>query len=106
MRPVQGDLPGESNQSHPADRLPCRHRLRCGKPFGVRSTIERVVANLDGNHWMYQGSPSRLDVIKMCEDCRVAVVTEEGFDPYGAPARPKARTTDDYLREPEKKRLT
>ena len=83
--------------------FPC---IRCGKPFGVRSTIERVVAKLDGKHWMYQGSPSRLDVIKMCEDCRVAVVTEEGFDPYGAPARPKARTTDDYLREPEKKRLT
>jgi hypothetical protein len=35
----------------------------------------------------------------MCEDCRVGVITEEGFDPYGAPARPKPRTTDDYLRE-------
>jgi len=44
------------------------------------------------------------DVIKMCEDCRVSVVTEEGFDPYGAPARPKPRTTDDYLRERESKR--
>jgi hypothetical protein len=50
---------------------------------------------------MYQNSPSRLDVIKMCDDCRVAVVTEEGFDPYGPPARPKPRTTDDYLRERE-----
>jgi hypothetical protein len=40
----------------------------------------------------------------MCEDCRVSVVTEEGFDPYGAPARPKPRTTDDYLRERESKR--
>jgi Fe-S-cluster-containing hydrogenase component 2 len=76
--------------------FPC---VRCGKPFGVKSTIERVVAKLDGKHWMYQSSPSRLDVIKMCEDCRVAVVTKEGFDPYGAPARPKPRTTDDYLRE-------
>ena len=83
--------------------FPC---MRCGKPFGVKSTIERVVAKLEGRHWMYQGSRSRLDVIKMCEECRVVVVTEEGFDPYGAPARPKARTTDDYLREPEKKRMT
>jgi ferredoxin len=83
--------------------FPC---IRCGKPFGVRSTIERVVTQLEGKHWMYQGSRSRLDVIKMCEECRVVVVTEEGFDPYGAPARPKARTTDDYLREPEKKRVT
>jgi len=31
------------------------------------------------------------------------VVTEEAFDPYGAPPRPKPRTTDDYLREREKK---
>jgi ferredoxin len=82
--------------------FPC---VRCGKPFGVKSTIERVVAKLDGKHWMYQSSPSRLDVIKMCEDCRVAVVTEEGFDPHGAPARPKLRTTDDYLRERETKPL-
>jgi ferredoxin len=80
--------------------FPC---VRCGKPFGVKSTIERVVAKLEGKHWMFQGSASRLDVIKMCEDCRVAVVTEEGFDPYGAPARPKLRTTDDYLRERETK---
>ena len=80
--------------------FPC---IRCGKLFGVKSTIERVVAKLGGQHWMYQNSPSRLDVIKMCEDCRVAVVTEEGFDPYGAPARPKPRTTDDYLRERESK---
>ena len=73
--------------------------IRCGKPFGVKSTIDRVVAALEGKHWMYQNAPSRLDAIKMCEDCRVAVVTEEAFDPYGAPRRPKPRTTDDYLRE-------
>ena len=80
--------------------FPC---IRCGKPFGVKSTIERVAAKLEGKHWMYRNSRSRLVVIKMCEDCRVAVVTEEGFDPYGAPARPKPRTTDDYLRERERK---
>jgi ferredoxin len=80
--------------------FPC---VRCGKPFGVKSTIERVIAKLEGKHWMFQGSASRLDVIRMCEDCRVAVVTEEGLDPYGAPARPKPRTTDDYLRERDAK---
>ena len=37
----------------------------------------------------------------MCEDCRVAAVTEQDFDPYGAPPRPPPRTTDDYLRERE-----
>jgi ferredoxin len=75
------------------------HCIRCGKPFGVKSTIERVAAKLEGKHWMYRDSPSRLDVIRMCEDCRVAFVTAEGFDPYAAPARQKTRTTDDYLRE-------
>jgi ferredoxin len=76
--------------------------IRCNKPFGVRSTIERVSAKLEGKHWMFKGSARRLDVIKMCEDCRVAVMAEEDFDPYGAP-RPLPRTTEDYLREREEK---
>ncbi len=80
--------------------------IRCGKPFGVKSTIERVAAKLEGRHWMFKGSAKRLDVIKMCEDCRVAAVTEEDFDPYGAPARPAPRTTEDYLREREAKGKT
>jgi len=75
------------------------HCIRCNKPFGVKSTIERVAAKLDGKHWMFQDSAQRLDLIKMCEDCRVVAITEQEFDPYGEPARPKARTTEDYLRE-------
>ena len=47
---------------------------------------------------MRKGS-KRLDALKMCDDCRVAAVTEDEFDPHGAPARPNVRTTDDYLRE-------
>jgi ferredoxin len=77
--------------------------IRCGKPFGVASTIARVTAKLEGRHWMYKGSARRLDLIKMCDDCRVAAVSEEGFDPYGAPPRPRPRTTEDYLREREQK---
>jgi ferredoxin len=72
--------------------------IRCGKPFGVKSTIERVTAKLAGSHWMYTGSPRRLDVIKMCDDCRVAFVSEEGLDPYRAQDQ-SVRTTEDYLRE-------
>lgn len=76
--------------------------LRCGQPFGVRSTIERVTARLAGAHWMYQGDTGgRLDLIKMCDDCRVAVISEQDFDPYGAPPRAHPRTTEDYLRERE-----
>ncbi|HYZ42360.1 MAG TPA: 4Fe-4S binding protein [Stellaceae bacterium] len=79
------------------------HCIRCGKPFGVKSTIDRVLARLEGKHWMYQSAPQRLDLIKMCEDCRVMVVAQESFDPHDAPPRPKLRTTDDYLRERETK---
>jgi ferredoxin len=76
--------------------------IRCAKPFGVKSTIERVAAKLEGKHWMYKGSAARLDLLKMCDDCRVAVVSEQDFDPYGAP-RPMPRTTEDYLRARETK---
>src|SRR5262249_2293266 len=70
---------------------------------GVRSTIERVAAKLEGKHWMFKDSAKRLELIRMCEDCRIAAVTEENFDPYGVPARPAPRTTEDYLREREGK---
>ena len=73
--------------------------IRCGKPFGVKSTIERVAAKLADKHWMYTGAPERLEVLKMCEDCRIAVVSEQDFDPYGAQARKPVRTTQDYLNE-------
>jgi hypothetical protein len=48
---------------------------------------------------MFKGSAQRLDIIKMSDDCRVAAVSEEDFNPYGTPARPPPRTSDDYLRE-------
>lgn len=73
--------------------------IRCGKPFGVKSSVERVAAKLEGKHWMFKDSKQRLDVVKMCADCRVQVMADESFDPFGAPARPRPRTTDDYLRE-------
>jgi ferredoxin len=76
--------------------------IRCTKPFGVKSTIDRVVAKLEGKHWMYTES-RRIDVIKMCDDCRVATAAEDSFDPYGANNQ-TVRTTDDYLREREAQR--
>ena len=77
--------------------------IHCGKPFGVKSSVERVAAKLEGKHWMFKDSKKRLDVVKMCADCRVNVMAEENFDPFGAPQRPKVRTTDDYLHEREQK---
>jgi ferredoxin len=76
---------------------------RCGKPFGTKSSIERVIAKLEGKHWMYEGAQSRIELLKMCDDCRVIVVSAQDFDPYGAPPRPNPRTTDDYLREREER---
>jgi ferredoxin len=78
--------------------FPC---IRCGKPFGTRSTIERIIAKLDGKHWMFQDAPKRLDALKMCEDCRAFAITDTGLDPHAGPPRPLLRTSDDYLRERE-----
>ena len=74
--------------------------IRCGKPFGTRSTIARVTEKLAGKHWMFQGDTNRLELLKMCEDCRAIAATEASFDPH-APPRPPVRTTEDYLRERE-----
>jgi len=72
--------------------------IACGKPFGTRSTIERIVAKLEGKHWMFAGeNAKRLDLVRMCDNCRVDAVMNEGFDPYQASPRPAPRTTEDYL---------
>ncbi len=77
--------------------------ISCGKPFGTKSTIERVAAKLEGKHWMFTNAPQRLDVLKMCDNCRVIAVTKDSLDPYGGPPRPNVRTTEDYLREREER---
>jgi ferredoxin len=76
--------------------------VSCGKPFGTKSTIERITAKLESKHWMFKDGPDRLNLLKMCDDCRVTAVTNQSFDPYGAPKRQNPRTTEDYLREREK----
>ncbi len=76
------------------------HCIRCNKPFGVKSTIEKIAAKLEGRHWMYPAGDKRLDVVRMCADCRVVAMSEQQFDPFaGVPERASPRTTDDYLRE-------
>lgn len=76
------------------------HCINCAKPFGVRSTIEKIAAKLENKHWMFSGDAAkRISVIRMCEDCRVEVVVNESFDPHLSPQRPNVRTTEDYLRE-------
>ncbi len=74
--------------------------IRCGKPFGVKTSIERVVEQLGGKHWMF-GNSEQTERIKMCDDCRVIVQFQTPDTPLKGADRPRTRTTDDYLRERE-----
>jgi len=69
---------------------------RCGKPFGVKSTIDRVAAKLAGRHWMYQGDTSQIERLGMCADCRVIAQSETALDPYAGPERPRTKGAEDY----------
>ncbi|MDA9434424.1 4Fe-4S binding protein [Bradyrhizobium sp. CCBAU 51627] len=79
--------------------------IRCNKPFGVKSTIDKIAAKLEGRHWMFPAGDKRLEAVRMCADCRVVTMSEQQFDPLpGVPERASPRTTDDYLRERDIKR--
>lgn len=74
--------------------------IKCGKAFGVKSTIERVIAKLDGRNWMFSDqNRARLDLIRMCENCRAETAVNTNVDPFAGPARPAAKTSEDYFRE-------
>jgi ferredoxin len=72
------------------------HCVSCGKPFGTKSTVERVVSHLKGKHAMFQ-TEAQLRLIQMCDTCRIVTVAEAGEDPMKGAPRPRMRTTDDYL---------
>ena len=74
------------------------HCIRCGKPYGVKRSIEHIAQKLGDKHWMFGGE--QVERIMMCEDCRV-VVQFDADAPMAAAPRPVPRTTDDYLRERE-----
>ena len=74
--------------------------IRCGKPFGTRSSIERILSRLGEKHAMY-ASKAAAERIKMCDDCRVVAQFEVGDDPLAGAPRRLTRTTDDDLRERE-----
>jgi ferredoxin len=70
--------------------------VRCGKPFGTRSTVERVSAQLAGKHAMFR-DPEQQKLIQMCDDCRIITQAESPTNPLAAAPRPRIRTTEDYL---------
>lgn len=78
---------------HGEDPFEC---ISCGKPFGVASTINRIVEKLEGNHWMYTNTDN-LQLVKMCDDCRVKAQYHGESSPMAMGERPRVRTTDDYL---------
>jgi len=71
--------------------------VRCGKPFGVRSSVERMLGKLSG-HAMFE-SEARLSLIRMCDDCRIVAQAVDETLPLAGPPRLATRTTEDYLRE-------
>jgi hypothetical protein len=68
----------------------------CGKPFATKSTITRIKAQLAGKHAMFADA-GRSRIIEMCQDCRVETMANSGDDPFASNARPRVRTTEDYL---------
>ncbi|MCG7200728.1 4Fe-4S binding protein [Marinobacter pelagius] len=69
--------------------------IQCGKPFGVASTINRIVEKLENQHWMYTNSDN-VQLIKMCDDCRVKAQYHGDNAPMAGGERPRVRTSDDY----------
>lgn len=70
--------------------------VECGKLFGVKSTVEKIVEKLSGKHSMFaEGGAARL--IQMCDDCRINAQYHSESNPFMGGERPKVRTTDDYL---------
>jgi len=68
--------------------------IECGRPFGIKSTVERVVEKLSGNHWMYTNSDN-IKLIQMCDDCRIKAQFHSDSSPFKLGERPKMRTADD-----------
>ncbi len=71
--------------------------VKCGKPFGVKSSISKMVEQLTG-HSMFSDD-NALDRIKMCPDCRVVDIFDEPDTPLAGAPKPKTRTAEDYLKE-------
>jgi len=74
---------------------------QCGKPFGSRRTIEKIVEKLEGKHWMYAASDNAR-LITMCDDCRVQAQYHQDASAFRMGDRPRVRTTEDYIEERKK----
>jgi ferredoxin len=78
---------------HGEDPFEC---VKCGTPFGVASTINRIVEKLENQHWMYKNTDN-VQLIKMCDNCRVKAQFHGDKAPMAGGDRPRVRTSDDYF---------
>lgn len=69
--------------------------IECGKLYGVKSTVERIMEKLAGTHPMFASS-AQARMIQMCEDCRVNAQFHSQDNPFASGERPRVRTTEDY----------
>jgi len=69
---------------------------KCGKPFGSKSSIEKVIGILAGKNPMFQTS-DQLALLKMCENCRVITMAENEKDPMAMGTVPRTLTAADYI---------
>jgi ferredoxin len=70
--------------------------IECGSLFGVKSTVEKITEKLAGNHAMF-ANPAAAKMIQMCDNCRIQAQYHSIDNPFQGDARPRVRTTDDYL---------
>ncbi|WP_068114576.1 4Fe-4S binding protein [Tropicimonas marinistellae] len=71
--------------------------IECGAPFGVKSTIDRITAQLE-SHSMFAGG-DKLRMIQMCDNCRVNAQFHSDDNPFTLGSRPRPRTTADYIKK-------
>lgn len=71
---------------------------RCGKPFGSKSAIEKVIGILQGKNPMFQTS-EQMALLKMCENCRVIAMAETEKDPMTFGTVPRVMTATDISPE-------
>ncbi|MBB3994904.1 ferredoxin [Sulfitobacter undariae] len=70
--------------------------VECGSLFGVKSTVEKIMAKLAGNHTMF-ANPATARMIQMCDNCRVQAQFHNENNPFTGAKRPAVRTSDDYF---------
>lgn len=70
--------------------------IECGALFGVKSTVERISAQLAGKHAMFAGTDAAR-MIRMCENCRIQAQFHSKDNPLAGKDKPLPRTAEDYV---------